>query len=85
MHAQYQHGGVNVIGRKFSAYTLCHVVNSEHSYNIGKDRMIVDHMSNHNYWFNGVRFHEALQVIHIKTIVFTSLKYFNQLNKIIYK
>ena len=66
-HAQYQHGGVNMSGEKFTAGVVYHVVNCDKSYNIGKDAMVVEYMPGVNHivkemiGFDYVRFHEFLQ------------------------
>ena len=66
-HAQYQYGGVNVSGRKLSVGLEFRVVDTEESYNLENDRMIVDHMYENNDVVEGivgydyVRYHDALK------------------------
>ena len=47
-YCQYQHGGVKLTGTKLCAGPVFRVVNSEQSYNIENDTMIVDYMSNNS-------------------------------------
>lgn len=75
-HTQYQHVRVNVRGRGISISIVCHVVISEHSYNIENITMTVDNIPNHNdivhrtVGSHGVRFHKALQALHNNIILF---------------
>ena len=63
----YQHGDVNVSGEKITAGVVYRIANSEQSYNIGNDVMVVEYTHGVNHIVNGVigfdyvRFHECLQ------------------------
>ena len=53
-YCQYQYGEVKLTGTKLCAGLVFQVVNSEQSYNIENDAMIVDYMSNNNNVVHGV-------------------------------
>ena len=53
-HCQYQHGGVSVTGDKLCAGLVFRVVDSEQSYNINNDTMIVDYTPNNNDIVHGI-------------------------------
>ena len=63
---KYQHGDVNMSGEKFTAGDVYSVVNSEQSYNIDNDTMVVEYMPGVNHIVNRMigfdyfRFHEFL-------------------------